>query len=259
MSYIIAVGNQKGGVAKTTTVMSLGGALAEMDHSVLLVDLDAQANLTLSAGFDPAKMRGTIADVLLQSANLYSVSRETSIPGMDLIPANAEMDLAERFLPIRQNFESILRSALNGQQAYDYVLLDCPPSIGAVTQNALNAAQMLVIPTQAEYFSAHALRAMIGATRRIRQQLNPALVTRILVTMFDQRNRIHREISEQLHSSFSDSLFDTVIQLDTKLRESAVAGMPITHYLKNTRGTLQYRALAKELVQYVQETYQQPH
>ena len=99
MTYIIAVGNQKGGVAKTTTVMSLGGALTEMAQSVLLVDLDAQANLTLSTGNDPTKMRGTIADVLLQSANLYSVSRETNIAGMDLVPANAEMDLAERFLP----------------------------------------------------------------------------------------------------------------------------------------------------------------
>lgn len=258
MTNIIAVGNQKGGVAKTTTVMSLGGALAEMGRSVLLVDLDAQANLTLSTGVDPGKMHGTIADVFMQSANLYSVSRATSIPGMDFVPANAEMDLAERFLPVRQNYESILRSAFNGQEAYDYALLDCPPSVGAVTQNALNAAQMLIIPTQAEYFSAHALRTMLGATRRIRQKLNPALITRILITMFDQRNRIHREISEQLKDTFGDSLFETTIQLDTKLRESAVAGIPITHYLSHTRGTLQYRALAQEIVQNVQETAQQP-
>ncbi|HWQ84599.1 MAG TPA: ParA family protein [Anaerolineales bacterium] len=258
MTCIIAVGNQKGGVAKTTTVMSLGGALAEMGHAILLVDLDAQANLTLSSGVDPSKLRGTIADVLLQSANLYSVSRETSIPGLDIVPANAEMDLAERFLPVRNNYQSILRSALDGQTAYDYVLLDCPPSIGAVTQNALNAAQLLIIPTQAEYFSAHALRAMLGTTRRIRQQNNPALETRILITMFDQRNRIHREISEQLRSTFGDSLFDTYIQVDTKLRESAVAGVPITHFLNHTRGTLQYRALAQEILQHVQATAQQP-
>ena len=257
-TYTIAIGNQKGGVAKTTTVMSLGGALAEMGQSVLLIDLDAQANLTLSTGNDPVKMRGTIADVLLESANLYSVSRATSIAGLDLIPANSEMEMAERFLPIRQNYESILRLAMDGNEAYDYVLLDCPPSLGVVTQNALNAAQMLIIPTQAEYFSAHALRSMLGATRRIRQQWNPGLVTRILITMFDQRNRIHREISEQLRSTFNDYLLETVIQLDTKLRESAVVGLPITHYLSRTRGTLQYRALAQELVQYVQETTQQP-
>ncbi len=257
MTYILAIANQKGGVAKTTTVVSLGGALAKMGNEVLLVDLDAQANLTLSLGNDPNGAHGSIADVLLNSADIYSVSRQSGIEGIDLVPANQEMDLAERFLPIRQNYECILRDGLNGRQAYDFILLDCPPSMGAVTLNALNAAHMLIIPTQPEYFSAHALRNMMAATRKVRGQNNPDLVYRVLITMQDRRNRIHRELSEQILNTFGDGVFRTVIQLDTKLRESAVAGLPITHYRTTTRSTLQYNALAEELIQYVEETNQQ--
>ena len=257
MTYILAIANQKGGVAKTTTVVSLGGAFAKMGNEVLLVDLDAQANLTLSLGNDPKGAHGSIADVLLNSADIYSVSRQSGIEGIDLVPANQEMDLAERFLPIRQNYECILRDGLNGRQAYDFILLDCPPSMGAVTLNALNAAHMLIIPTQPEYFSAHALRNMMAATRKVRGQNNPDLVYRVLITMQDRRNRIHRELSEQILNTFGDGVFKTVIQLDTKLRESAVAGLPITHYRTTTRSTLQYNALAEELIQYVEETNQQ--
>ena len=258
MTYVIAVANQKGGVGKTTTVISLGGALVEMGKEVLLVDLDAQANLTLSAGCDPAKVHGSIADILLNSANLYSVSRETTISGLDLVPANSEMELAERFLPIRQSYEYVLQKSIDGRGIYDYILLDCPPSVGAVTLNALAAANLLIIPTQPEYFSAHALHSMLATARRVRSQFNPVLAYRILITLFDQRNRIHCEFSDQLHSTFKDNLFGTVIQLDTKLRESAVVGLPITHYFNRTRGTLQYRALAQELVEYVQEANRQP-
>jgi len=256
MTTILAIANQKGGVAKTTTVVSLGGAFAKMGMEVLLVDLDAQANLTLALGNHPNNSHGTIADVLLNSADIYSVSRQSSIEGIDLVPSSSEMDLAERFLPIRQNYECILRDILNGREAYDFILLDCPPSMGAVTLNALNAAHMLIIPTQPEYFSAHALRTMMAATRKVRSQSNPRLVYRILITMQDRRNRIHRDLSEQILNTFSEGVFQTVIQLDTKLRESAVAGLPVTHYRTTTRSTLQYSALAEELIQYVQENTQ---
>lgn len=255
MTYILAVANQKGGVAKTTTVVSLGGALAKLGKEVLLVDLDAQANLTLSLGSKTNGAHGSITDVLLNSADIYSVSRQSGIDGIDFIPANQEMDMAERFLPIRQNYECILRDGLAGRQAYDFILLDCPPSMGAVTFNALNAANLLIIPTQPEYFSAHALRSMMAATRKVRGQYNPNLVYRVLITMQDRRNRIHRDLSEQIRNTLGDGVFQTVIQLDTKLRESAVAGLPITHYRTTTRSTHQYIALAEELIQYVQKTY----
>lgn len=258
MSYVIAVANEKGGVAKTTTALSLGGAMVESGKDVLLIDLDPQANLTLALGIKPASVRRSVADVMLNSASLLSVSRETSLPGLDLIPANAAMGKAERFLPIRANHETILRNALSQSLYYDYILVDCPPSLGAVTTNALTAAQMLIIPTQAEYFSSHALRNMMALVRDVRKEGNPALTYRILITMLDLRNRIHRLIRDQLQASFKEGLFDTVIQIDTKLRESSVVGLPITHFVSGTRSAQQYRDLAMEIAQNVRQTVPQP-
>ena len=140
---------------------------------------------------------------------------------------------------------------------YNYILLDCPPSLGAITLNALAASDLLLIPTQAEYFSAYALRNMRTVIRRIRKEANPNLAYRILVTLLDRRNRTHRSIYEQLVATFGEGIFETVIEMDTKLRESPIAGQPITRYMPNSRGSLQYRVLAEELVEYAKETNQQ--
>jgi chromosome partitioning protein len=256
MTHVIAVANEKGGVAKTTTAISLGGALVESGYEVLLVDLDAQANLSLGLNINPANVRRSVADMLLNSASLISISRESNVPGMDVVPSNADMGMAERFLPVRQNYEYILKNIFLSTQSlssYDYVLLDCPPSLGAVTTNALTAAQFVIIPTQPEYFSAHGLRNLMAMIRRIRTQTNPDLAYYILITMMDRRNRIHRTLSEQLRLTFKDGLLETVIEIDTKLRESNVAGLPITHYTPHSRSALQYRALAQELIQDVQK------
>jgi chromosome partitioning protein len=256
MTHIIAVANEKGGVAKTTTVISLGGALVECGYEVLLVDLDAQANLSLGLGINPANVRRSVSDMLLNSASLISISRESNVPGMDVVPSNADMGMAERFLPVRQNYEYILKNIFLSTQSlssYDFVLLDCPPSLGAVTTNALTAAQFVIIPTQPEYFSAHGLRNLMAMIRRVRTQTNPDLAYYILITMMDRRNRIHRTLSEQLRLTFKDGLLETVIEIDTKLRESTVAGMPITQYTPHSRSSLQYRALAQELIQDVQK------
>jgi chromosome partitioning protein len=256
MAFIIAVANQKGGVAKTTTAVSLAGAFALLGKDVLLIDLDAQTDLTLALGVTPSRPGGSIADVLFSAANLNSVIRETAIPGMDLVASNNDMELAERFLSIRPNYEFILKEAMGSlsENLYDYIILDCPPAIGAITINALNAANILIVPTQPEYFSAHALRNMMSAIRRVRSQGNPSLLYRILITMHDRRNRVHRNLSEQLRATFGEGVFQTVIDVDTKLRESTIAGLPITHYNLKTRSTGQYQALAQELIQYVQET-----
>lgn len=261
MPQVIAIANEKGGVAKTTTVVSLAGALVQAGHEVLVVDLDTQANLTLGLGVTPSMVRRSISDVLLNSASLLSVSRETSIPGLDLVPANADMGLAERFLPVRQNYETLLLNALRSNpnlSAYQFVLLDCPPSLGAVTTNALTAADYVIAPTQPEYFSAYGLRSLMAAIRRVRGQNNPALAYFILVTMMDRRNRIHRTLLDQLQATFREGLFSTIIEVDTKLRESTVAGLPITHYSPKSRSALQYAALAQELVAHVQEKAPQP-
>lgn len=253
MTFVIAVSNEKGGVAKTTTTLSLGAALVEAGADVLLIDLDVQSNLSLSLGIDPSKTRRAIANVLLESAPLMSVSRETGIPGLDIIPSNAETGLAERFLPIRQNYELILRSAIESSTGlyHKYVIIDCPPFLGAVTYNALMAANLLVMPTQPEFFSVHALRNMMALIRRIRSQNNPALKYRILITMFDRRNRTHRTLNEQLRVTFTTGMFDTIISTDTKLRESPISGLPIIYYAPQSRASNEYRALAQEVIKMV--------
>jgi chromosome partitioning protein len=254
MTHIIAIAAEKGGVAKTTSCLSIGGAFVELGAEVLLVDLDAQANLTLALGIQPAKVRRSTADMLLNSENALSISRETAVPGLDIIPANKDMGLAERFLSIRQNYTQILKQALAPIQHYDYILLDCPPLIGAVTLNALATADFLVIPSQTEYFSTYALSSMLQTIKRIQKQENPDLQYRILITMFDVRNRIHRSIREQLYRRFEDQVFKEMIQVDTKLRESVVAGMPINLFAQNSRSAHQYRALVQELTLYVEKT-----
>lgn len=254
MSYIIAVSNEKGGVAKTTTTMSLGAALVETDRKVLLVDLDAQGNLTLAAGLEPKEVTRTSRDVLLDGETLATAILKTRIQDLDIVPANNRMDQAESLLPVRLNYANLLRDAVQrAALSYDYVLLDCPPVLGAVTLNALTAAQLLIIPTQAEYFSAYALRDMMALIRRVRSETNPGLAYRILITLLDQRNRTHRTIREQLQQTFGVGLFDTVIEVDTKLRESPIAGTPITQFKPGSRGSVQYKALAQELIEYVQQ------
>ncbi len=259
MTYTIAISNEKGGVAKTTSTLSLGAALAELDKNILLVDLDPQANLTLALGFEPGETAKTSANVLIESAPLQSAIRKSEIANLDIVPCNARIESAEQFLPVRTNYLTTLRAALEPAQGlgYDYLLLDCPPSLGAITLNAMAASDLLLIPTQAEYFSAYALRNMMTAVRRIRKEANPNLAYRILVTLMDRRNRTHRSIHEQLVATFGEGVFNTVIEMDTKLRESPIAGQPITRYRPNSRGSLQYRVLAQEFVEYAKETVHQ--
>jgi len=259
MSHIIAISNEKGGVAKTTTTLSLGAAIAESGRKVLVVDLDPQANLTLALGVEPGSAVVTSSHILIDSAPLMSARYPTEIENLDLIPSQASIENAEQYLPVRSNYTLGLKRALDNCSPlpYDYVIFDCPPFLGAITTNALSAAELLIIPTQAEYFSAYALRNMMSLIRRIRQESNPDLGYRILITLLDRRNRTHRNIQEQLQSTFGEGLFRTVIELDTKLRESPIAGMPITRYRPATRGSQQYRELAQELMEYVKEKDQQ--
>jgi chromosome partitioning protein len=256
MIKTIAVSNEKGGVAKTTTALSLGAALAELGNRVLMIDLDAQANLTLAIGFEPGEADKTSSDVMLDNQPLLAVRRKTEIENLDLIPSSSRIETSEQFLPVRTNYTTILQRAVRStpNMPYEYIILDCPPALGAITRNALAAADLLIIPTQAEYFSAYALRNMMGLIRRTREVDNPNLAYRILVTMMDRRNRTHRNIHEQLRSTFGAGVFNTVIELDTKLRESPIAGLPITHYKSAARGSTQYRILAQELMEYAKET-----
>ncbi len=259
MTYVITVSNEKGGVAKTTTTLSLGAVLAEAGHRVLVMDLDPQANLTLALGIEPGSSAVTSSHVLIESASLNDASMKTEIENLDLVPSHASIETAEQYLPVRAHYTLGIRRALEAAAplAYDFVIMDCPPFLGAISINALSAADLLIIPTQAEYFSAYALRNMMSLIRRVRQESNPTLGYRILITLLDRRNRTHRSIQEQLQNTFGDGLFRTVIEIDTKLRESTIAGLPITRYRPGARSALQYRELAQELTEYVKDKTQQ--
>lgn len=250
MGQVIAVGNQKGGVAKTTTCLSLGACLAELGQSVLVIDLDPQANLTLSLGVQPESLRRTVTDAILHNTSLVSVSRETGVSGLDLVPANTALAAIDKVLYRCQGYETYLKEAMSELDGdlYDYVLLDCPPSFGPLTLNALTVATLMLIPTQAEYYAARTLQHVFELIRLVRQKTNDSLQYRILITMYDRRNRICERILGQMKTAFSHAIYDTIIEVDTKLRESPVVGKPITLYYPNTRGARQYRALAEELM-----------
>jgi len=255
MAYLIAVANQKGGVAKTTTSISLGGALSLSGNEVLLIDLDPQGDLSLALGFQPKNMRHSIMDVILGTSSISSVSRESAVPGLDIIPANNDLEIYEKFLMVRRNYHLLLREKIHckySSTSYNFIIIDCPPSMGSLTYNALFASDLLIVPTQPEYFSVYALRNMMSHINRIQKTGNPELTYRILITMRDRRNRIHRTLSEQLQNTCSHNLYDIIIDSDTNLRESAVVGLPITQYLSKSRGAIQYQSLAQEILNNVQ-------
>ncbi len=246
----IAISNQKGGVAKTTTCLSLGACLAELKQSVLLIVLDPQAHLTVSLGFKPQELRRAVDEALLGNASLVSVSRESSIFGLDIVPANRMLIVLDKILYGRPGYQFHLKKGLDamGHGFYDYVLIDCPPSFGTLTLNALTAADLLIIPAQCDYFAAYSLRHFVKIVQQVRAKTNPWLIYKVLVTMYDRRNKICQVILDQMQRGLNSVLFDTIIEVDTKLRESPAFGQPITVYAPKTRGTAQYRALAKELM-----------
>ena len=250
MTTTIAVSNQKGGVAKTTTCLSLGASLSEMGHFVLLIDLDPQSHLTLSMGLRPKELRRTVGDALLRNNSLVSVSRESSMLGLDIAPANQGLVVLEKVLYGQPGFQFRLKEGLGsmGDGFYDFVLIDCPSSFGTLTLNALTAADVLIVPIQCEYFAAHTLLDYIRLVQHTQEKINPSLKLRVLVTMYDRRNKICRVTLDRMQHELNSVIFETIIEVDTKLRESPAFGQPVTLYAPKTRGAEQYRALAKELL-----------
>jgi chromosome partitioning protein len=259
MTFIVSVANEKGGVAKTTTTLSLSGALVEAGYRVLAIDLDPQANLTLSLAEDSESNFLSVVDLLINNATFDEAIKTTNLARLALLPANNQLGLAERLLPSKPNYEFLLKELLDqNKSAYDFILIDCPPFLGAITTNALISSDLLILPTQAEYYSVFALRNMMALIRQIRAKGNSKLKYRLLITMFDKRNRIHCSLAEHLRTTFSTGIFDSVIEIDTKLRESPMAGQSIIYHSPKSRSALQYRFLAQEIIQYVQDKNQQP-
>ncbi len=253
--FKIAIGSQKGGVSKSTTTLSLGACLADGNgapgHNVLLIDLDPQANLTMALGVNPTSVRRMVGDALLEQTSLLAVSRESTIPNLDLVPANQGLLVLDKVLFGRTGFEYRLRQQLTGivGQQYDFVLFDCPPAFGTLTMNALTAADLLIIPVPCDYFSARSLQQFLELVSLVQRNTNAQLRYRILITMYDKRNRISGVIQEQLRRKFAAAIFNTIISTDVKLRESPVVGQPITHYAPNSRSASEYHTLAMELMQ----------
>ena len=251
MSYVISIANEKGGVAKTTTTLSLGGALVEMGKRVLVVDLDPQANLTLSLGIDSDQKVLSLVNLFLEKKPAEHAILPTQVNNLFLFPSNSDIRMAERLLPMQSDYHLLLSKLLESQKSnYDFILLDCPPFLGAITLNALVASNLLILPTQAEYYSVFALKNMMAMVRQVRTLGNPNLRYRLLLTMFDKRNGIHRSLAEHLRASFTTGVLDTVIEIDTRLRESPLAGLPIVYHAAKSRGALQYRFLAQEIFNY---------
>ena len=252
--FKIAIGSQKGGVSKTTTTLSLGACLAARNgqdgRTVLLIDLDPQANLTMALGVDPRSVRRMIGDALLEQSSLVAISRESAVPNLDLVPANQGLVVLDKVLFGRPGFEYRLRQQLSGTvvQQYDVAIFDCPPAFGTLTMNALTAADLLIIPVPCDYFSARSLSQFLELVALVQRNTNPGLRYRVLITMFDKRNRISHIVHDQIRRKYGDRVFNTIISVDTKLRESPVVGQAITQYAPNSRSAQEYRALTLELM-----------
>jgi chromosome partitioning protein len=242
-------------VSKTTTTLSLGACLAQSNgqpgRNVLLIDLDPQANLTMALGVNPGSVRRMIGDALLEQSSLLAVSRESAVPQLDLVPANQGLLVLDKVLFGRPGFEYRLRQQLNDVIArqYDVVLFDCPPAFGTLTMNALTAADLLLIPVPCDYFSARSLQQFLELVNLVQNNTNPSLRYRILITMFDKRNRISHIVHDQIRHKYGSAVLNTFISIDTKLRESPVIGQPITQYAPNSRSAQEYCALATELME----------
>jgi chromosome partitioning protein len=250
LSRIIALVNQKGGVGKSTTAVNLGAALAVEGRNVLVVDCDPQGNTTTGFGIEKHALKHDVYDVLLQEASVDDVAQRTEIPTLTLVPATINLAGAEIELVSALSRETRLRQALSSvAQRYDYVLIDCPPSLGLLTINALTAAEEIIIPVQAEYYALEGLSQLTAVVRRVREALNPTLhVSGVLVTMFDGRTRLAMEVLDELEKFFPQQMFKTQIPRNIRLSEAPSFGKPVILFDVKSRGAQAYISLAKELL-----------
>ena len=249
MAKVIALANQKGGVAKTTTCINLAASLVFLKKQVLLVDLDPQGNATMGSGIDKSKLKSSMNEVLQQTSSIHEASLKVPA-GYCLLPANSDLTVAEVALLRSPNQQQNLRHAIKlVEKNFDYILIDCPPSLNMLTLNALVAADSIIIPMQCEYYALEGLSALLETVEQIKENLNKKLtIEGILRTMYDKRNKLTLDVSKQLTQHFKQQLYSSIIPRNVRLAEAPSYGLPAIIYDKQSSGAKAYLKLAKEFL-----------
>lgn len=251
---VIALANQKGGVGKTTTTVNLGAGMAELGYAILVVDFDPQGGCSLGLGVEPDALEVSVYDCLFdRELAPEEVVLKTSVHGLDLLPSNIDLAAAELMLVQEVAREqSLMRVLAPLRSAYDLILIDCPPSLGLLTINALTAADGVLIPLECEYYALRGMGQLMNTIDKVRERLNPRLqVDGIVATMFDGRTVHSREVLDRVRAAFGDRLFDTTIRKTIRFAEAPVVGEPILSYAPSSTGAQSYRSLAKEVIERV--------